>query len=143
MGSFVVRQYYDSLRQLKRGNYKGIVSNAKPYLLLSIINALENNEIKDNKIYLTDILPYYLKFSKQFSPQIKPSPISYPFYHLKTESFYHLNWKEMEMKNDAPSTKWVKDNIKYSSLDNALWNLLQNKDIRDDYKKSIEEYYLK
>lgn len=98
MNLLITDMYLDTFRQLKRGNHKGVVSNAKPYLVLSILDAIEAKSVLNNRIYFEVLAPYYKKENTQFSPEIKPSPMSYPFYHLWTELFYHLQWRTTPQK---------------------------------------------
>ena len=42
--------YKTAILQLKRGNYKGHVSNAKTYYLLSILERIDKGFLVDNKI---------------------------------------------------------------------------------------------
>lgn len=143
MLSFTSLQYLDLVRQLKRGNYRGIVSNAKPLFIISLISAIENGIVQNNRIFIDDIIPFFKKISIQYNSGATPTPTSYPFYHLHTESFYHLMWVDKAVKIEAPSIKWVKEHIEYAYLDNALWDLLQDKETRDYFRQSIEDYYLK
>lgn len=143
MLDLVSLQYLDLLRQLKRGNYRGIISNAKPLLMLSIISAIEKGMINDNRIRIDEISNVFIEISKRYNPNLKPTLVSYPFYHLLNEPFYHLTWIGEPMKIEAPSIKWVKDHIEYAYLDEALWELLQAKESRDYFRNAIEEYYLK
>lgn len=143
MNAIIKQLYLDSFRQLKRGNYRGFVSNAKPYLLISIINAVSKAEIKDNRILIDEIAPIYKEICIRFSPETKPTPLSYPYYHLGAEPFYHLKWKSTPIKKDAPSGKFVRDNVEYAYLDNELWELLQDEGIRNEFRSVIDDYYLK
>lgn len=136
--------YIDLVRQIKRGNYRGHVYNAKPIFLLFVLDQIENKVIKNNNILFSKLTSAdsYERFSKQFSS--KPTPIQYPFYYLQTEPFWHLVWKNgEEIKTDIPpSTKFIRDNIEYAYLDNALWDLLQDADNRKRIKDSIIDYFL-
>lgn len=143
MNDLLIMLYLDNFRLLKRGNYRGVISNAKPYFIITIINAIETRVLSNNCIYIDDITPLFKNVSRLYSPTEIPTPSSYPFYHLHTECFYHLNWIGNPLKVAAPSIKWVKEHIHYAYLDNALWDLLQNKENRDYFRKSIEDYYLK
>ena len=43
----------------------------------------------------------------------------------------------------TPSAKLIRENVKYAYLDNALWDLLQEQEMRDYFRKIIIEHYLK
>ena len=141
MNPIIIQLYNDYLLQLKRGNYKGLVSNAKPIALLSIIAAISNSAVKENKILFDNLISYYKEVNRKYGI-IRVTPLSYPFYHLATEPFYHLMWKVKPIKRDAPPAKFIRDNIEYAYLDEELWDLLQVEEIREQFKTIIEDYYL-
>lgn len=135
--------YIDLVRQIKRGNYRGRVYNAKPIFLLFVLDQIEKKVIKSNHILFSTLISTdsYERFTKQYSS--KPTPIQYPFYYLQTEPFWHFIWKYgEEIKTDIPpSTKFIRDNIDYAYLDNALWDLLQDAENRKRIKDSIIDYF--
>lgn len=142
MQNFTSLLYLDLIRQLKRGNYRGVVSNAKPLFVISLISAIDNGILQNNHIFIDDIIPLFKKISLQYNPCSKPTPTSYPFYHLHTEPFYQLKWIDKPVKIECPSVKWVKENVEYAYFDNALWDLLQDKETREYFKESIIKTYL-
>ena len=71
------------------------------------------------------------------------TPYQYPLYFLENEDFYHLKWKDNKVVTHTPSAKLIRENVKYAYLDNALWDLLQEKEMRDHFRRIIENHYLK
>lgn len=133
--------YNDILLSIKRGTYQGNYINAKPLLLLTVIRAVENLVIKDNRIYLTnELIQLYKNTSESYGNQV--TPIFKPFYYLSYDEFWHLKWKTDSYVEKRPSTKFLRDNIEYAYLDNVLWDLLQNDDVRNSFRNSIENNYL-
>lgn len=128
---------------LKRGNTNGVFSKAKPILLSSIIENIDN--IKDNKICWpnNDIIDkYYLIFHK-FKEE-KPTPIWKPFFYLKSEPFYELFWKDRPPIKDLkfPSERLLNSFVSYAKLDDDLWELLQDESNREYLKDVIIKAYL-
>lgn len=144
MKSFIVDMYYDQLLAITRGSYCGHVINAKPILLLSIVSLIEQHVIIANRVLYDDRLmeEYSFMFAKYSSD--KKTPMYKPFVFMAAEPFYHLKWKSPQnrLPNDS-STKFVRDNIEYAYLDNALWDLLQDEKTRNFLKDSIINYYMK
>lgn len=128
---------------MKRGNYRGRIYNAKPIFLLFILDQIDRRIIKDNRIYFSSLTydKTYALFTHQYTD--KPTPLQYPFFHLQNEAFWHLVWKENEMKSDTPSAKFIRDNVDYSYLDNALWDLLQESENRRYFRDAIVNYFFK
>ena len=134
--------YIDLVCQMKRGNYRGCVYNAKPIFLLFILEQIEKKEIKYNRISFLRCLSdnSYENFSKQYTT--KPTPLQYPFYHLKNEPFWHLVWKDgKEAKSDTPSAKFIRDCIDCAYLDYELWDLLQDAGNRARLKEAIVKHF--
>ena len=128
---------------MKRGNYRGRIYNAKPIFLLFILDQIEKRTIKDNHIYFSSLTynKTYALFTHQYTD--KPTPLQYPFYHLQNEAFWHIVWKEKEIKIDTPSAKFIRDNIDYAYLDNALWDLLQDAENRRYFREAIVNHFFK
>lgn len=144
MKSFVVDMYYDQFLAITRGSYRGHIINAKPILLLSIVSLAEQNVIVENRILYNDSLleEYSFLFAKYSSD--KKTPMYKPFVFMAAEPFYHLKWKSTQnrLPNDA-SKRFVRENIEYAYLDNALWDLLQDEETRNFLKDSIINHYMK
>lgn len=135
--------YIDLVCQMKRGNYRGYVYNAKPIFLLFILEQIEKKEIKYNRISFLRCLSdnSYENFSKQYTT--KPTPLQYPFYHLKNETFWHLVWKDgKEAKTDTPSAKFIRDCVDCAYLDYELWDLLQDAGNRARLREAIVEHFI-
>ena len=114
--------------------------------MLAIIDAI-SNDIFTNQFIINDWLEdrYYIlmqKFTKnsQFGGT---TGIHNPFWHLESDGFWHLHYPGLELsKTSTPSTKWLKENVRYASLDDDLWILLQNKAMRQRLRDYIVEYKL-
>ena len=139
----ILNYYLTLVFQIKRGNYRGRVYNAKPIFLLFILNQIEKKVIKNNRIYFLRLVSdsSYKMFSKRYTGYT-PTAIQYPFYHLKNEPFWHLDWKNgEEIATDTPSAKFIRDNINYAYLDNALWDLLQDAENRARLREAIVNHF--
>lgn len=141
--------YYKNelFRTHHRGSGKGKVSNAKPYLIISIIDLIENGIIKDNHIYFnSDIQEQYKKVSKHYEPFYLITPISKPYFHLSSDSFYHIKWKDDSAPKGAtaaPTSKYLREHVEYAYLDEELWELLQDEGARNEIKDAIVNFFIK
>lgn len=142
MGDIKVEIYRDILLQIKRGNHKGKTINAKPLFLVTIIELIDNGTITSNRFPFDELLSkafdaVQLKYNQQ------PSPLYYPFYYLTTQKIWHHKYRlDSTKKTQCPSAKFIRENIEYAYLDNALWDLLQNPDTRNYLKEKIINAYL-
>lgn len=94
----------------------------------------------DNKIYYQIVKPIYQELIQKV--QDEPTPIKYPFYHLKSDGFWNLEWKNGVTQIPAsPSDKFLRENLAYSMFDQELWDLLQDGDTRLYYQNAITSYY--
>lgn len=142
INSIQVLTYHDILRSIKRGSYKGIFINAKPLLIMAVIDAIDRSLLSDNKILFDKSLEdIYKETCLRYDFPV--TPFFKPFYYLSYDEFWHLKWKTVAYNEQHPSPKFLRENIEYASLDNILWDLLQDQETRDYFRKSIEDYYLK
>ena len=96
--------YKSILLNTKRGNSHGIFSNAKPIFVITIIDAIQEGLIKENRIDYknSDIENIYIDNYRHcsgsgeelFRANIKVTPYNLPFFHLNAEPYYHIKWNE-------------------------------------------------
>ena len=134
--------YHEQLVSLRQQSVHGETSIAKPMLILSIIDDIENNNLVSNKIFSEEIFPLYKKKCSSHGNGHIPF-FYYPFYFLTSDGFYHLKWKGEPIKTNAPTGKLIRENVEYAYFDDALWNLLQNVSVREEYREAIISHYLK
>ncbi len=143
MKNYTLELYRQMVVSLKRGNTKGVFSNAKPVFLISLIDYIPT--LKHNKIRwgIPEFEVVYLKIFSEFTKD-KPTPLWKPFFYMSSEPFYELIWKESppEKSLKFPSRKTLNDFLNYATLDDELWELLQDERNREYLRNCIIEYYL-
>lgn len=147
--------YKDKILLTKRGNNHGVFSNAKPVFVLSIIDAIaegviignkirfDNNELEE--IYRRNYTCFQNDSGTLFRANNNTTPFSMPFFHLNAESYYHIKWIGgivPPKQAKSPSNKYLKDCVDFAYLDDELWELLQNQEIRQEYRESIIKKFL-
>ena len=136
--------YRTALLQIKRGYSKSKVSNAKIYLLLSIIERIEQGALSENKIAFDEwTRQCYEKQCKQYVDIV--TPFVKPFFHLSTSLFYHIKWKngvQILSYAKTPSCRFIRENAEYAYLDEDLWILLNKNDFRREIRRTIIRAYL-
>lgn len=137
-------QYYKvAFISIKRNALNGSYNNAKPILLLTILDEIENGSIKDNVIYYSqELQEAYNKNAKKYL-LTNNTPLVYPYYYLHSDGFYHLEGTQNELIFvKTPSVKYLQENVNYARLDNALWDLLQDSEGRQALREVITKHFL-
>ena len=125
------RHYRESIADLNQNRLNGKVNIAKPALLLTVMQLIDQRWIRNNHIILTsEIEKLYSDLYHQYDPGSVVTQIYYSFCHLMGDGFWHIRWLEGEKKINSASRKFIDDNIDYVFLDDDLWILLQNPDWR-------------
>lgn len=91
------RKYYQTeLIRIHRGNSRGVFINAKPLYVISLIECIDKGILLENKIEYPapEIEKVYLETCEKYEPGRKLSPFILPYFHISTESFYDIQWKE-------------------------------------------------
>lgn len=141
MNSTLFTFYKNEILSITRGNHKGTPINAKPIYYITLINEIGKGTIKNNRIYYTDKIQIeYTSISKQYQPNIVPTPFFKPFYYSGSESFYHIQAKQ-PLRTKGLSSLYIRDNVEYAYLDNALWDLLQEPKYRERLKNAIVKHF--
>lgn len=133
--------YRNMLISMNQSKIGGSPNKAKPLLVLCIIECIGDKTIVDNKILFDVVAQKYKNYHPQLIGAIAKE--NYPFYFLISDNFYHLKWKDVPIKTKAPSAKFIREHIEYAYLDNALWDLLQEPNVRQEYRELIINHYLK
>lgn len=131
------------LLSINRNRSQGFYNNAKPILLLAIISLIEDDYIQNNRIYFDDVLvqKYYEILCKlDDTPSV--TPIEYPYYYLRKDSFYTLHlYENNEGYKKTPSVQYLKRNVEYASFDNGLWDLLRDDYCRNELRQDVLRFY--
>ena len=138
--------YTERIMSIRQAKINGEVIVAKPVLMLSLIDGIEEGVFYTNHFELNEWLEArYLKLMKRYTKHSQfptPADISNPFWHLSTDGFWHLRCKIAAAAGSTPSKRWLKENVEHAWFDDDLWILLQNKVWRMKLRDYIVEHKL-
>ncbi len=118
----------------------GKANLAKPALLLSVFEAIEIDALMGNKILYSTVKPIYENLLGRI--QAEPTPLRYPFFFMRSDGFWKLEWKpDTPALPTSPSDKFIRNNLVCASFDQALWDLLQDAEVRALYRDAVCNYY--
>ena len=140
--NYTLELYSQMFCRLKRGNTKGVFSNAKPIFLMTLLNY--PSFLLNNKLYWndSDLKKSYEEIFHKYDIT-KVTPIWKPFFFLSSEPFYNLIWKQnppFELVK-RPSGHILKEYLDYAKLDDELWELLQDETNRQYLRECIINHY--
>lgn len=145
--------YISQFRSLHTNVTKGRRAPHKAILLIAIIEMMEDGKILTSQIFYDEVLEEafnatwekYIKNVKEFTPFVGT-----PFWHMNFEPFWNLiprnayaDDKEL-FKNHTPGSynKTIKEYVKYAEIDEDLFILLKEDEIRNKLKKILIDKYL-
>lgn len=141
MSDMMYTFYENTILSITRGNHNGVPINAKPIYFITLIDLIGKGEIQNNKIFLSsELQKAFVATSKHFQPDLMPTPLFKPFYYSSSEIFYHLQVKK-PLKTKGLSNMYIRENVEYAYLDNALWDLLQNANNRFRLRLAIVKHF--
>lgn len=149
MNELKKKYFINEILKIKRGNARGVPINAKPFFILSIIDSIQNGILKRNVISYPnkEIEQIYYDLFLSYEPWRVASPFFFPFFHMTGESFYEIKWEKDKFVPSShahsPSGKFLANNVEFAYLDTDLWELLQDYNVRDEFRKLIINYYIK
>lgn len=102
----------------------------KPFLLLSIIDGVKIGWIQNSKIILSqDLIETFFRYWKQIMEEDRKTTIALPFFHMDSEPFWELQYKEGKTPyKNSPSLGGLIDRIAYAKIDEALFHLIQDEE---------------
>jgi len=130
--SLEIEKYIQQFGKLNRSYNKGLgFAPHKPVLLLSIFELIKNGEITTPRIFIIpDLLIAFKDNWKKLVVTGHKENFSLPFFHLRSEPFWHLKSKN-QFQDFITSSKSIKsfksltENILYAEIDHSLFQLLQ------------------
>jgi putative restriction endonuclease len=141
-------KYINQLSKLNRAYNKGFgFAPHKPILLLTIFELIKKEEISTPRIFITPELLIAFKDNwKKLVITGHKENFSLPFFHLRSEPFWHLKSKS-QFQDFITSSKSIKsfksliENISYAEIDNSLFQLLQNQTENTFFTSLILDIY--
>ncbi|NJK50580.1 hypothetical protein HC931_22875 [Candidatus Gracilibacteria bacterium] len=98
----------------------------KPILLLSVIDLTAQDFISDNKIAVSEnLINTFNRYWKILNSEYEGG-LHYPFLHLQSEGFWHIEFKPEFNGLQPKTTNKLKHAVEYASLDNELFELIQD-----------------
>ncbi|WP_210514968.1 HNH endonuclease [Hymenobacter terricola] len=122
-----------------------IESPYKPALLLAVIEGIEEHLILDNRIEITpELISGFKAYCKLLSPgpEYSACPFQLPFFHLRTDGFWHLHPRPglelvVTASKSVRSFGHLRDVVAFASLDTALWKLLMQPVAREEIRQAL------
>ncbi|NVO31657.1 HNH endonuclease [Hymenobacter lapidiphilus] len=117
----------------------------KPALLLAVMEGIEEGTIRDNCIAITpELITGFKAYCQLLSPGpgFGASPFQLPFFHLRSEKFWHLHARPgqelvLTSSKSVRSFGHLRDVLAHASLDPALWELLLQPVAREEIRQAL------
>ena len=145
MSIYTLQDYIQRVNNLQKGK----PSPHKPFLLLIIIEMLESGELCENRIPFGEIekkKPFFADLIAVFNSgntrNWQPS-LHNPFFHLKTNGFWHLDPPELQSRPAAttPTEASLRNESATAKLDESLFVLLVIPEYRDMLRQTLINTY--
>lgn len=143
-------QIYDALANLNRDRNPNIWDERtktgaphKPILLLSIIDAIQNGWITSNKFNSVELISesFFDYWNKVFSEK-RETTISLPLFHMKSESFWILNYKQGENEfSNSPSLGSLLKRLENFEIEEHLFDLLSDYNESERIRRLLLDNY--
>ncbi|TAF05705.1 MAG: HNH endonuclease [Nostocales cyanobacterium] len=105
----------------------------KPILVLSVIDLISRDIIENNEIRVSDeLIETFEKYWQIIGSHSYTGGLHYPFFHLQSEGFWHLEFNPDFNGLQPKTTNTLKKAVEYAYLDSALFELLQNELYRQE-----------
>lgn len=150
----VLETYKKAFSKLKLDSVTGRWTEAtnnrspyKPFLLLAILDLVAQYQITTNFIELnTDLVDVFDLYWTKVIGQDKNGNIVLPFFHLKSQGFWHLvpqpgKEEVLRASRQIRSLRELRTTVLGAKFDDELFNLMQSSDERDELRRVLIEHY--
>ena len=149
MAISILQEYIKKITNMRRDEAHGDPALHQPLLLLTVIELIEHEQIRDNKIFLKDLRETFKKYC--LGVKNKTLNIAMPFFHLKNSKdnapFWHLHSnigyeEELNSRRKVKEIGWLHKVVAYASLDAPLFALLIDSTCQEAIRQAIiSEYF--
>jgi len=143
-----IQLFFHKLKKLKVDRSKGAAAPHKAILLLSVIQGIESNQINTNKIFITPELVAAFKdnFCNLVTDNRFQPNFALPFYHLKSDGFWHLQLlpgRELLLTSSGSirSFSALRETVAYAFLSEDVYQILQIEQNRIQAKYILLQTY--
>lgn len=130
--------YLDLIKQVNIGNFRGRKILAKPIFIIVLIEAIEKRMVTNNRFFYKTLVDLYKQVYHLYI-ETNITPMHKPFYHLQNDGFWHIQYQNLPIYIN--SVKAINSHVEYAYLDDALWDLLQDKEARKTIKEEIVRFF--
>ncbi|BBD60337.1 hypothetical protein NIES2109_31340 [Nostoc sp. HK-01] len=126
--------YYESFSQLNVStSQKRGVAKYKPILILTIIDLVTRGILNENKIPVSEeLVQTFKRYWSILGSKSYQGGLHYPFIHLQSEGFWHLEFKPDYNGLQPKTTNKLRESVEYASLDDELFDFLQDEYSRQE-----------
>lgn len=115
----------------------------KPFLLLSVLDGIDEGWIRENKILLDiELIEHFNRYWETIMPPDKKTSISYPYYYLSSETFWSLKFKRgVKPILKSPSVSSIRNNVHYAMIGEDLYHHILDVSQRTKLRNQLIHHY--
>lgn len=142
-----IKYYSEKFKKMNCAFVHGRKILAKPFLVLAIIDIINDGVCKENIFdweagCFNDLNEAFENQYYRFQSNNYRTPIYKPFFHLSNDGFWHLSFIDGESHRTIKSSKTLRDLQAKAHLDEALWDLLQDATVREEFRTQIINFFI-
>jgi len=110
----------------------------KPFLLLSVMDGVEQGWISTNQVELSqNLVNTFFTYWNGIMGEQRVTTIALPFYHLNSEPFWELQYKPEEKElTYSPSLGVLRKRVQYALVDTSLFERMKSNEQRKELPAS-------
>lgn len=115
----------------------------KPFLLLSMMDGIEQGWITNNNIELSQsLVETFFTYWNAIMGEERTTTIALPFYHMQSEPFWQLKYKagKKEYKT-SPSLGGLRDRVEYAVMDKRLFESMADLEASEAIRSLLARNY--
>ncbi len=116
----------------------------KPLLLLCVLDLFDSDKISSNFVEITDDLTeLFGRYWGRVLPFDRPGNLALPFFHLRSEGFWHLlpRQENVSLGPQITSLTRLREGVIGARLDVELYDFVRSKENRDRLRSVLVETY--
>lgn len=119
-----LENFIEMIRKLRVDRENGIPKLYKPAVLLSIVDAVESGQLKENRIDFQWLVPNFVKTLARFGKIGEERQCAAAFFHLQSEPFWSLSLKTPNQPPLRGEPAQIRSHVEYASFVSPYWSVL-------------------
>lgn len=137
----LLEKYLRYLKALRVDKEDGVPRVYKPATILAILEAMDDGELRENRIFYDWLLPHFIGTMKVLGKSGDDKQAAAAFFHLKGEPFWKLEPKQGENLPTRGEPAQIRKFVDHAHFSEEFWSILVDASNREKIRETLMNHW--